>query len=172
MLRTFLLLGLVTLSCTSAVAQQQARKAQSNPAVQSDLKSVYRSWLEADVAYIITAEESRAFLLLKTDTERERFIEQFWQARNPNSATGENAYRAEHYRRIAHANQNFGNDKIPGWRTARGRFYITLGKPDEILKTASSEVWFYQNGGRLGNNIEIEFAPDATNADIRVRQRP
>ena len=172
MLRTFLLLGLVTLTCANAVAQKQVRKAQSNPSVQNDLKSVYHKWLDEDVAYIITAEESRAFLMLKTDGERERFIEQFWRARNPNSATGENAYRTEHYRRIAHANQNFGGDMVPGWRTARGRFYITLGPPDEIQKTSSSEVWFYRHGGSLGNNIEIEFSPDSSNSEIRVRQRP
>jgi len=102
---------------------------------------------DEDVVYIITAQESRAFPMLKTDGERERFIEHFWRARNPNSAAGDNAYRAEHYRRIAHANQNFGTGNIPGWRTARGGFYITLGKPDEIQKTSSTEVWFYRHGG-------------------------
>jgi GWxTD domain-containing protein len=172
MLRTFLLLGLVTLTCANAVAQQQVRKPRSNSPVQTDLKSVYQKWLDEDVVYIITAEESRALLMLKTDVERERFIEQFWRARNPNPATGENAYRTEHYRRIAHANQNFGSDNLPGWRTARGRFYITLGKPDEIQKTSSSEVWFYRYGGSLGNNIEIEFTSDSSRSEIRVRQRP
>ena len=172
MLRTFLLLGLVALSCTNAVAQQPARKAQNNPSVQPDLKSVYQKWMDEDVVYIITAEESRAFLMLTTDGERERFIEQFWRARNPNSATGDNAYRAEHYRRIAYANQNFGSDNLAGWRTPRGRFYISLGKPDEIQKTSSSEVWFYRHGGSLGNNIEIEFSQDATKGEIRVRQHP
>ncbi len=172
MLRSFLLLGLVALSCTNAVAQQPARRTQINPSVQPDLKTVYQKWLDEDVVYIITAEERHAFLMLKTDGVRERFIEQFWRARNIDSATGENAYRAEHYRRIAHANQNFGGDKIPGWRTARGRFYITLGKPDEIQRTSSSEVWFYRNGGSLGNNIEIEFAQDSTKGEIRVRQHP
>ena len=172
MLRTFLLLGLLALSCTNAVAQKQVRKAQGNPSVQPDLRSVYQKWLDEDVAYISTAEERRAFLMLKTDSERERFIEQFWRARNTNSATGENAYRAEHYRRIAHANQNFGSANVPGWRTHRGRLYITLGQPDEIQKTLSSEVWFYRHGGSLGNNIEIEFSPDSSNSEIRVRQRP
>jgi GWxTD domain-containing protein len=172
MLRTFLLLGLVTLTCATAVAQQQVRKPRSTAPAQTDLKSVYQKWLDEDVAYIITAEESRAFLMLKTDGERERFIEQFWRARNTNSATSDNAYRAEHYRRIAHANQNFGSGNVPGWRTTRGRLYITLGQPDEIKKTLSSEVWFYRHGGSLGNNIEIEFSPDSSNSEIRVRQRP
>ena len=88
MLKAFLLLGLVALSCTGAVGQKQLRKAQGNPPVQSALKSVYQRWLDEDVVYIITAEERRAFLLLKTDGERERFIEQFWRARNPGSTTG------------------------------------------------------------------------------------
>jgi len=91
------------------VAQQQVRRAQSNPSVQPDLKTVYQKWLDEDVVYIITAEESRAFLMLTTDGERERFIEQFWRARNPNSATGDNAYRAEHYRRMT----RHGRDRMP-----------------------------------------------------------
>jgi GWxTD domain-containing protein len=153
------------------VAQKQVRKAQGNP-VQSDIKSVYQKWLDEDVVYIITAEESRAFVLLKTDGERELFIERFWRARNPNPAGSENAYRSEHYRRIAHANESFASENLAGWRTARGRFYITLGQPDEIQKTSSSEVWFYRHGGSMGNNVEIEFTQDSTPGGIRVRQRP
>ena len=172
MLKAFLLLGLVALSCTGAVGQKQLRKAQGNPPVQSALKSVYQRWLDEDVVYIITAEERRAFLLLKTDGERERFIEQFWRARNPGATTGENAYRAEHYRRIAYANEHLGSDTVPGWRTARGRFYITLGAPDEIHKTSSSEVWFYRHAGSFGNNVEIEFTQDSTTGGFRLRQHP
>ncbi len=33
--------------------------------------------------YIITDEERRAFVQLQTNEEREQFIEQFWQRRNP-----------------------------------------------------------------------------------------
>src|SRR6202034_777041 len=44
--------------------------------------SIYRMWLDEDVAYIITAEESVAFLSLTSDDDREQFVEQFWQRRD------------------------------------------------------------------------------------------
>jgi len=36
------------------------------------------------VPYIITGEERAAFKKLTTDDEREQFIENFWERRNPN----------------------------------------------------------------------------------------
>src|SRR4051812_10788500 len=37
-----------------------------------------RKWLDEDVSYIISNEERSAFKQLKTDEERESFIESFW----------------------------------------------------------------------------------------------
>jgi len=96
-----------------------------------ELESPYRKWLEEDVVYIITDEERRAFKNLQTDEEREQFIEQFWLRRDPTPDTVENEYKEEHYRRIAYANERFASG-IPGWKTDRGRIYITFGPPDEI----------------------------------------
>jgi hypothetical protein len=54
-----------------------------------ELKSVYKNWLEQDVSYIITDEERKAFKALKTDEERDQFIEQFWPRRDPDPDTPE-----------------------------------------------------------------------------------
>ena len=88
-------------------------------------------WLRQDVAYIITDEERAAFKSLQTDEEREHFIEQFWQRRDPTPGTDYNEFKAEHYRRIAYANEQFAFRELPGWKTDRGRIYITYGPPDE-----------------------------------------
>ena len=170
MKRTFLLLSLVALACNFVLAQKETRKP-SNPS-QSDLKSVYQRWVDEDVAYIITAEEKRAFLLLRSDAERERFIEQFWRARDSKAGGSQNAYRAEHYSRFAHANQNFGVGNIPGWKTARGRIYITLGQPDEIRKTSAGEVWFYRHAPGFGTDVEIEFTHDSDPDGFRILKNP
>jgi len=63
--------------------------------------------------------------------EREQFIEQFWLRRDPTPDTVENEFKEEHYRRIAYANERYASG-IPGWKTDRGRIYITYGPPDEI----------------------------------------
>src|SRR5438046_10235982 len=87
-----------------------------------------RKWLDEDVSYIITNEERAAFKALKTDEEREQFIEQFWLRRDPTPDTVDNEFKEEHYARIAYANERFASG-IPGWKTDRGRIYILYGKP-------------------------------------------
>ena len=52
-----------------------------------ELESPYKTWLNADVAYIITDAERRAFNGLSNDDERESFIEQFWLGRDPTPDT-------------------------------------------------------------------------------------
>src|ERR1043165_1442727 len=45
--------------------------------------SLYRGWLQEDVAWIITDEERKAFRSLTNDEQRDNFIEAFWQRRDP-----------------------------------------------------------------------------------------
>ncbi len=54
-------------------------------AVKQELKGAYKTWLNQDVAWIITDEERKAFKTLSNDEERDAFIEQFWLRRNPES---------------------------------------------------------------------------------------
>ena len=171
MRRAFLIVGLLALACNVALAQIQTRKPSGTPS-QSDLKSAYERWVDDDVAYIITPEEKRAFLQLKSDAEHERFIEQFWQARESKVIGRENAYRTEHYRRFAFANQNFGTGNIPGWKTARGRIYITMGEPDETRKTSTGEVWLYRHAQGFGTNVEVEFTHSSDPGEFRILKNP
>lgn len=120
------------------------------------LKRAYRDWLTKDVAYIVTAEERRVFLRLASDEQLEGFIEQFWRRRDPTPGTELNEFKEEYYNRIAQANEKFSGD-LPGWKTARGRIYITLGPPDEIRKGPPGEMWFYRHTSAYGNNVEVEF---------------
>ncbi|MGB8261436.1 MAG: GWxTD domain-containing protein [Terracidiphilus sp.] len=143
-----------------------------------ELKSGYRTWLEQDVVYIISDEERRAFKTLSNDEEREAFIENFWLRRNPNPDSPDNEFREEHYRRIAYANEHFAAGK-PGWRTDRGRIYISWGPPDSIdshpsggsyqrpmdegggeTSTFPFETWHYRYLEGIGENIDLEFVDD------------
>ena len=135
----------------------------------SDEKAVspqWSKWLDEDVVYIISAEERSAFLQLKTDDERSQFVEEFWWRRDPTPATEENEFKQEHYRRIEYANRSFGSI-TPGWKTDRGRIYITLGPPDEINMRRYSVngdapfdviVWNYRRPLGLGNEFQIRFS--------------
>src|SRR5258708_14551420 len=65
------------------------------------LEKNYRDWLERDVAYIIIKEERDTFLKLTTDEAREKFIETFWEIRNPSPGSPTNTYKDEFYQRIS-----------------------------------------------------------------------
>ncbi len=125
--------------------------AQASSGALETLPSRYGQWLDKDAAYLIGPREKEVFLALKTDRERDLFIEAFWKQRDPTPGTERNEFREEHYRRLAHADQRFGRTGIkPGWKTDRGKIYIILGPPrQDLVYDAKSEVvpvevWFYQ----------------------------
>src|ERR1019366_5495821 len=83
-----------------------------------------------------------------------------------------NEFKEEHYRRIGYANEHFAAD-VPGWKTDRGRIYITYGPPDEIsvgtfyappreqgggpTSTYPFQQWRYRFIEGVGTNVVIEF---------------
>jgi GWxTD domain-containing protein len=116
-----------------------------------------RAWLEEEVVYIIAKEEREVFLDLETFEERQRFIEAFWDRRDPNPATLENEFAKEHYERLEYAVRVLGRDATrPGWKTDRGRYYIMLGPPAEIQRYDGSnevvtiELWLYNGDTSAG----------------------
>jgi GWxTD domain-containing protein len=140
----------------------------------------YLAWLNQDVAYIINDRERAAFKALTNNAEREKFIEQFWLRRDPTPGTPSNEFKEEHYRRIAYANQHYTNPatSFPGWKTDRGRIYITYGPPDysETFSAAASahprEVWHYHYIESVGTNIIIEFVDETGSGDFRMTMDP
>ncbi|HLL15293.1 MAG TPA: GWxTD domain-containing protein [Pyrinomonadaceae bacterium] len=155
-----------------------------------EVKKIYREWPEKDVAYIITGAERSAFKKLATDEEREQFIEAFWQRRDPDPDTEENEYKEQYYERIAYANERYASG-IPGWKTDRGRIYITFGKPDSVeshptggsydrpsyhgggqTTTFPFEVWFYRYIEGIGSGIEIEFVDPTGTGEYRLARSP
>jgi GWxTD domain-containing protein len=109
----------------------EKQKKQNAKKLKQELGATYKKWLNQDVRWIITPEELQAFKQLSNDEERDAFIEQFWQRRDPTPDTAENEFKEEHYRRIAYANEHFAAGR-PGYLTDRGRIYIVFGPPDEI----------------------------------------
>jgi GWxTD domain-containing protein len=153
---------------------------------ESSVKKIYKKWMTDDVAYIITADEKKAYSKLTTDEERENFIENFWRRRDPDPDTEENEYREEYHERIAYANEKYASG-IPGWKTDRGRIYITFGKPDGVESHPSGgsydrpsyegggstttypfETWFYRHLDGVGDGIEIEFVDPTGTGEYRI----
>ncbi len=170
------------------LTERQKRKQEEK--LRKELETPYRKWLNEDVAYIITDEERGVFKRLQTDEEREQFIENFWLRRDPTPDTFENEFREEHYRRIAYANEHYASG-IPGWKSDRGRIYITFGPPDEIeshpsggtyerppeegggtTSTFPFEKWRYRYIEDLGNDINIEFVDPTMSGEYRMTSDP
>jgi len=112
-------------------------------------EGVWQKWLNEDVAYIISDQEKAAFERLTADAERQHFVEQFWDRRNPDPGAAANPFKTEHYRRLAFANQHFAT-AVPGYQTDRGHIYIVYGPPDEIevhppgSNSPATQVWRYR----------------------------
>jgi GWxTD domain-containing protein len=159
-------------------------------AIQKEMESPYKKWLSEEVPYIITEEERSAFKRLNTDEEREQFIEQFWERRNPDPGSPENEFKEEYYRRIAYANEHYASG-IPGWRTDRGRIYIMYGPADEIeshpsggsytrppeegggeTSTYPFEQWRYRYIDGIGQNIILEFVDPTMTGEYHLTIDP
>ena len=158
--------------------------------LRKELETPYRKWLTEDVGYIITDEERTAFKRMTTDDERQNFIEGFWLRRDPTPDTAENEFKEEHYRRIAYANERYASG-IPGWKTDRGRIYITFGPPAEIeshpsggsyerpyeegggtTSTYPFEKWRYRWIEGIGTDINIEFVDPTMTGEYRMTMDP
>jgi GWxTD domain-containing protein len=137
----------------------------------------YQRWVNEDVAYIISGQERTAFRNLRTDAERNRFIEQFWDIRNPTPGSAANPFKEEHYRRIAYSNQKFSSSTA-GWKTDRGRIYIVYGPPDEIDSHPSCgpetphEQWRYRLIEGIGQDVFIDFVDPMCKGEYVMTRDP
>jgi len=153
----------------------EKQKRANAKSLHQEIGKTYKKWLDEDVVYIISDEERAVWKQLSNDEERDQFIEAFWARRNPDPDSEENEYKEEHYQRIEYANEHFAAG-VPGWKTDRGRIYITWGKPDEIdshpsggtyerpieegggeTSTFPFEDWRYRYLEGIGQEVMIEF---------------
>jgi GWxTD domain-containing protein len=132
--------------------------------------------LHEEVNYLITNEERDAFLRQTKDEDRDKFIEDFWQARNPDPNAPTNVVKEENYRRIEYANEHFGTrDRSNGFRSDRGMVYITLGPPQQVEKHIEThelkplEIWFYENGsGAIPPHFYVVFYKQSAAEDYEL----
>ena len=192
----FLLSPLARSQDTDADQQQQDAQAQAKAKqkkqkdLEKELLPVYREWLNGPVSYIITPEERSVFLHLETNQERETFIENFWERRNPDPGSADNTYKEDYYERIAYANEHYSSG-IPGWKTDRGRISLMWGKPDDVethpsggpytrpadegggeTSTYPFEDWTYRYLEGIGENVQIEFVDPTGSGEYHLTMDP
>jgi GWxTD domain-containing protein len=174
---------------------KQERRRQK--AIQKEMESPYKKWINGPVGYILTPVDRAAFKKLSTDEERDQFIEEFWRRHNPNPGSPENAFKEEFYRRIAYANEHFSSG-IPGWKTDRGHIYIMYGPPDDKethpsggvytpnpnelpyagpgaqhqMVTVPFEDWTYHYIPGIGENVVLEFVDPTMTGEYHLTMNP
>lgn len=109
------------------------------------------------VIYIRTSPEKEEYNKLKTLDEKRKFMYEFWRKRNKNLFSNYNEYKIEYFKRVNESNLYYKQGFMEGWKTDRGRIYITYGKPSDVESHPSEsdsrayEIWTYENiqGGAI-----------------------
>ncbi len=121
--------------------------------IYKNLSPKYKKWLDL-VHYHITDTERKVFLQLKSDKERDSFIEIFWKQRDPTPGTPRNEFKEKLEKRFKYVNKYFKSSR-PGWMTDRGRIYMILGKPSSVehvdeLGLYPMQIWNYYGMEKYG----------------------
>ncbi len=122
-------LALVGLLLLAACAESGIRRSDPATLTNPALSPEYSQWLVGPIAQMAKDQEIREYLSLSTDSEAKRFIDHFWQTRNPYPQNPGNALRQLFERRARRADRLFGEGGVPGSHTDRGTIFILYGPP-------------------------------------------
>ena len=161
-------------SILSSVQRTDEDKFKAQKEVRQELKGAYKTWLDQDVAYIISDEERR----------HSRTSATMRSAKHLSSSSGCAAIRTRTLRQRVSRRALPANPVRqrplaagkPGWKTDRGHIYISFGPPDSIESHPSGgtyqrpmdegggetatfpfETWHYRYHQGIGENIDLEF---------------
>jgi GWxTD domain-containing protein len=111
-----------------------------------------------------TPDEQSQYSGLKGVDVKRKFLTNFWRRRPPGA-------RDEYIARVEYANQNFHMMGRPGYRTDRGRVYITYGPPDDYERHPNEseyrpyEVWKYNS---IQGGVEFDFVLRSPGGDYEL----
>ena len=110
------------------------------------------------LSFVATPEQLKTFDNLDKNGKI-LFWERFWSERDPDPETPENEALDEYIERWNYVNERFREGDTPGWRTDRGRIYLTYGPPDDVERHtfgASENTWEQWN--YFDKNLYFVFA--------------
>jgi len=136
---SILMLILVMLPLVSTVTAAKSKKSKLSP----EHKEFYKY-----ARYLMTKEERKLFFGMPAGKDRDEFVKYFWEIRDPNPMSDENEFRIEIERRYEYVNKYLKEGPIPGWKSDRGRLYIMLGAPNQVVEQNigsqfGREIWWY-----------------------------
>ncbi|MGE5233764.1 MAG: GWxTD domain-containing protein [Acidobacteriota bacterium] len=118
----------------------------TNPA----LSPAYSQWLIGPIARLATVAEVKEYLALADDGAAQRFIDAFWERRNPRPGAP-NHLRELFDERCREADKAYSEAGYSGRRTDRGAIYVVYGPPADVRMEMSPraedpprELWTYK----------------------------
>ncbi len=102
-----------------------------------DWDTPVKKWGKGPVSYLLAEQEQKGYKKLKSQEEREAFIEEFWERRNPREMEVPNLFQTRFYARVDSVDQLLKEQGIPaGWKSDLGRVLILLGQADDFQLVA------------------------------------
>jgi Ca-activated chloride channel family protein len=154
-----LLISLCAIFPAAAQAAEKLTRAERK-AEQEALKKLpdkYKQWLKV-VDLLISQQELKTFSELEKDYQRDAFIRQFWDARNPYKSGGRNSFQEQWEAKVEMAMELFGT--LDDERT---RILLLNGAPNGRVESHCSsiiwpvEIWFYAHAERIGSEFVVVF---------------
>jgi len=100
---------------------------------------------------LATSRERQQISALSTDGERRAYLVRFWRDRDARANGAAGSSRRTFYDRLTRVNDQYRYGQTVGYRTDRGRVYLTYGPPSGVDRqtfnadSAPFEVWTYEN---------------------------
>ncbi|RPI18556.1 MAG: GWxTD domain-containing protein [Ignavibacteriae bacterium] len=110
------------------------------------------------VSYIATDKEKEQYDNMNNLEGKRKFMFEFWKSKS--------ITKIDYMRRVKFANDNYAFDFTDGWKTDRGRVYVTYGPPDDIERfpfesdKRAYETWRYNSlqGGVIFVFVDLSNA--------------
>lgn len=129
-------------------------------------EKTFKDKFELEFLLLLDSEERKSYDSLATLESRKSYMENYWNASNPNPLLPENDWLLEFLRRRSYAKENFRSSRPP-YIDDRGRYYFKFGKPKiryegmgdmpGDLTIAAHEVWSYEGVQR---NFVVYFVKE------------
>lgn len=112
------------------------------------------------IKYIASGQEIDQYEKIDSVDAKRKYLFEFWNRRDNNPNQPGNSFKKTYMNRLNYVQGNFGNSYREGYKTDRGRVYLTYGEPDQIDRYPNEseykpfEIWTYHG---IESGVEFIF---------------